>query len=65
MILHTKYQGSRPFCFRQEDFFIFLPILVYVKHMTPGWGYFWPHGHSFNQLVRGIQGDATCTNQIS
>ena len=36
MMLHTKYQGSRPCGFRQEDFFMFLPILVYVKHVTPG-----------------------------
>ena len=36
MLLHTKYQGPRPCGFRQEDFFMFLPILVYVKHVTPG-----------------------------
>ena len=40
MMLHTKYQGSRPCSFRQEDFFMFLPILVYVKHVTPGAGSF-------------------------
>ena len=40
MILNTKYQGSRPCDFRQEDFFMFLPILAYVKHMTPGVGPF-------------------------
>ena len=26
MMLHTKYQGSRPSGFRQEDFFMFLTI---------------------------------------
>ena len=26
VILHTKYQGSRADCFRQEDFFMFSPI---------------------------------------
>ena len=59
MMLHTKYQGSRPCGFRQEDFFMFLPILVYVKHVTPGRGHFWPQGHTLNKLVRGPQGDAT------
>ena len=36
MILHNKYQGSRPCGFRQEDFFMLLPIYAYVKHVTPG-----------------------------
>ena len=40
MILHTKYQGSRPCGFRQEDFFMLLPIEAYVKHVTPGAGPF-------------------------
>ena len=40
MMLLTKYQGSRPCGFRQEDFFMFLPILVHVKHVTPGAGSF-------------------------
>ena len=53
MMLHTKYQGSRPCGFRPEDFFMFLPILVYVKHVTPGRGHFWPQGHNLNKLVRG------------
>ena len=35
MMLHTKYQGSRPCGFRQEDFFMFLPIKACVKHVTP------------------------------
>ena len=26
VMLHTKYQSSRPYGFRQEDFFMFLPI---------------------------------------
>ena len=58
MMLHTKYQGSRPCGFGQEDFFMFLPILVlldYVKHVTLG--------HNLNKLVRGPEGYAT--NQIS
>ena len=40
MMLHTKYQGSRLCGFRHEDVFMFLPILVYVKHVTPGAGPF-------------------------
>ena len=40
MMLHTKYQGSRPCGFRQEDLFMFLPILDNVKHVTPGAGSF-------------------------
>ena len=41
MMLHNKYQGSRPYCFRLEDFFMFS---VYkhnnVEHVTPGVGSF-------------------------
>ena len=59
MMLHTKYQGSRPCGFRQEDFFMFLPILVDVKLVTPRRGDFWPQGHNLNKLVRGLQADAT------
>ena len=40
MMLHIKYQGSSPCGFRQEDFFIFLPILDYVKYVIPGAGSF-------------------------
>ena len=35
MMLQTKYQGSRPCGFRQEDIFMFLPIKAYVKPVTP------------------------------
>ena len=35
MMLHTKYQDSRPCGFRKEDFFMFLPIKDYVKSVTP------------------------------
>ena len=58
MILHTKYQGSRPCGFRQ-DFFMLLPILAYVKHVTLGRGHFWPLGYNLNKLGRGPLGDAT------
>ena len=54
MMLHTKYQGSRPCSFRQEDFFMF-PI----KHVTPGRAHFWPQGYSLNKLGTAPLDDAT------
>ena len=50
----TKYQGSKPYSFRQEDFFTFLPIKAYVKPVTPGRGHFWPQGYNLDKLGRGI-----------
>ena len=39
MILHVKYQGSRPCGFRQEEFFmVSLYKPIDVKHVTPGGG---------------------------
>ena len=41
MMLHTKYQGSRPSGFKKlEIFFNFFPILVNVKHVIPRIGPF-------------------------
>ena len=40
VMLHTKYQGSRTYGFRQEDFFMFLHIKAYVKPVTPEAGPF-------------------------
>ena len=70
MLLHTKYQGSRPCGFRQEDFFMFLLIKAYVKPVTPpynkslckaslGRGHFWPPGSNLNKLGRGPPDDAS------
>ena len=59
-MLHTKYQGARPYGFRLEDYFMFFPILAYVKYVTPGAGHFWPLGHNLNKLGRDPQIDATC-----
>ena len=59
MMLHTKYQGSRPCGFEQEDCFMFLPISAYVKHVSPERGHFWPLGHNLNKLGRGPLGNAT------
>ena len=60
MMLHTKYQGSIPYGFRQEDFFLFFPIFkVYVRHVTRGQVHFWPQGYNLNKLGRGSLGDAS------
>jgi hypothetical protein len=40
MMTHTKYQGSRPWGFREEDFFKVFHIKVYVKQVTPMVGHF-------------------------
>ena len=58
MMLHTKYQGSRPCGFRLEDCSCFLYIDL-VKNVTSGMGQFWPQGHNFNKLCRGALDDAT------
>ena len=58
-MLHTKYQGSRTYGFRQEDFFMFsLPRPMHI--MRPlGRGHFWPNGRNWNKLGIAILGDAT------
>ena len=40
MMLHIKYQGSRLYGFRQEDFSMFFPIKANVKYVIPGVGQF-------------------------
>ena len=59
MMLHTKYQGSRPCGVRQEYFLMFLPIKAYVKHVTPGVESFLAPGLSLNKLGRGSLDDTT------
>ena len=59
MILHTKYQGSRPCGFRQEDFFHVAPYVNLCKTCAPEAGHFWPQGYNLNKLGRGPLGDAT------
>ena len=59
MMLHTKYEGSRPCGFRQEDCFMVFPIQAYVKHVNPGASQFWPQGYNLNKLDRGSPDDAT------
>ena len=49
MMLHTKYQDSRPLGFRQEYFFMFFPKPMLT--CTPwGVGNFWPQGYNVNKL---------------
>ena len=62
MMLHTKYQGSRPFGFRQEDFFMFLTIKAYVKPVTPRRSHFWPKDYNLNKLGRSSLDDNTYQN---
>ena len=45
---HTKYQVSRPYGLRQEDFFMFS-----LRKTSD------PQGHNLNKLGRGPLGDAT------
>ena len=60
MVLHTQYQGFKPCGFRREDVFTFsLYKPMYVKHVPPAWGYFWPHGYNLNKFSRGLLGYAT------
>ena len=59
MMLHTKYQGSRPYGFRQEDLFMFLSIKAYLKHVTLRRGHFWPQGLNLNNLGRGLLDNTT------
>ena len=59
MMLHTKYQGSGPCGFRQEDFFHVFPIYAKVNNVAPRAGHYCPQGHNLNKLNRGSLGDAT------
>ena len=43
---YTKYQGSKPYGFRQEDFSMFFPLYANVKYVTPGAGPFLAPGHN-------------------
>ena len=59
MILHTKYQGSRPCGFRQEELFHVAPYISLCKHVTQGGAIFLPQSYNLNKLDRGLLGDAT------
>ena len=60
-MFHTKYQGSRPCGFRQEDFNGF-PLYAYVKHVTPEAGPIWSQGHNLNKHGRSLLGGAIISN---
>ena len=47
-LLHTKYEGSGPCGFGEEDFFMFCPIT------PPGRGLYGPQGHCWQDLLRGL-----------
>ena len=56
MMLHTKYQGSRPCGFDYIMFTLHKPMLI----MWPlGRGHFWSLGNNLNELGKGPLGDAT------
>ena len=56
MMLHTKYQGSRPCGFRQEDFSLFSSL---SKTSDPRAEPFLTPGILFKNLGKGPLGDAT------
>ena len=65
MMLYTKNHGSRPCGFKQEDFFMFLPIKAYVKPVTLRQGHFWPKGYNSNKLGKSLLDDTTYKKQGS
>ena len=60
MMLHTKYQGSRPCGFRQKYFFHGSPYISLCETCDP-WGgaIFGPRWDNLNKLVRSPLGNAT------
>ena len=62
-MLHTKYQGSRPFVLDKNIFSCFtIYKKAYVQHVTAGRAIFWLQGHNLFKLGRGLLGDATYQN---
>ena len=60
MLLHSKYQGSRPCGFKQEDFVLrFFSYISLCKTCDLRVEPFLPHGHNLNKLGRGPLDDAT------
>ena len=60
VMLHTKYHGSWPNGFRQEDFSTCFSLFnPYVKHVTSGVGQFWPQGYNLNRLGRRLLDNAS------
>ena len=53
VMLPSKYQDSRPYGYRQEEFFMFLLYKPLYNMWPPEWGNFWPQGYILNKLDRG------------
>ena len=51
VMLHTKYQDSRSYGFRQDDYSCFSPYKPMFSMWPPGWGHFQPQGHDLQKLV--------------
>ena len=58
MMLYTKYQGSRPYGSRQEDFSMFFLIKPICKTCDPQGGAIFSSS-GMNKLGRGPLGDAS------
>ena len=56
-MVHTKYQGYRPFV-PDKKIFMF-SLICLCNTCDPCIGPFWPKGHNLNRLGRGLLGDAT------
>ena len=54
MMQHTKYLGSRPFSFRQEDCFACFPYISLCKTCDPQGGAISAPANSLNKLGRGL-----------
>ena len=53
VMLHTKYQGSRPCGFRQEDCFSHFAYISFCKTCDPrgGGGFFWPQDYNLKKKL--------------
>ena len=58
VMLHTKYQGSKSYGFRKEEFFMF-PYISLCKTCDPRERAICGPGEYLNKLGRGILGNAT------
>ena len=65
VMLHTKFQGSGHYGFRQADFSMFFPYISQCKTCDPqGQGNLWSQGHNLNKFGRGPLGDATQISRL-
>ena len=55
MLLHTKYQGSKPCGFRHDGFFM-CPYLSLCKPCDPGWVIIGPRGIILTNVVERSMG---------